>query len=69
MADVYRLSKDKQSNEEISLPLPFVDEMLERLAIHAYFCFLDGYSGFMQIPVHEDDQHNTTFTFPYGTFA
>jgi hypothetical protein len=31
-------------------PLPFIDEMLERLANHAYFCFLDGYSGFMQIP-------------------
>jgi hypothetical protein len=24
-------------------PLPFIDEMLERLANHAYFCFLDGY--------------------------
>jgi imidazoleglycerol phosphate dehydratase HisB len=28
-------------------PLPFIDEMLERLANHTYFCFLDGYSGFM----------------------
>jgi hypothetical protein len=36
--------------------LLFVDEMLERLAIHAYFCFLDGYSWFMQIPIHPDDQ-------------
>jgi hypothetical protein len=50
-------------------PLPFIDEMLERLANRAYFCFLDGYSGFMQIPVHPDDQHKTTFTCPYGTFA
>jgi hypothetical protein len=48
-------------------PLPFIDEMLERLANHAYFCFLDGYSGFMQIPIHPDDQHKTTFTCPYGT--
>jgi hypothetical protein len=31
-------------------PLPFIDKMLERLANHAYFCFLDGYSGFMKIP-------------------
>jgi hypothetical protein len=23
-------------------PLPFIDEMLERLANHAYICFLDG---------------------------
>jgi hypothetical protein len=50
-------------------PLPFIDEMLERLANHAYFCFLAGYSGFMQIPIHPDDQHKTTFTCPYGTFA
>jgi hypothetical protein len=50
-------------------PLPFIDEMLERLANHAYFCFLDGYSGCMQIPIHSDDQHKTTFTCPYGTFA
>jgi hypothetical protein len=50
-------------------PLPFIDEMLERLANHAYFCFLDGYSGFLQIPIHPDDQHKTTLTCPYGTFA
>jgi hypothetical protein len=49
--------------------LTFIDEMIERLANHAYFCFLDGYSGFMQIPIHLDDQHKTTFTCPYGTFA
>jgi hypothetical protein len=50
-------------------PLPFIDKMLERLANHAYFCFLDGYSGFMQIPNHPDDQHKTTFTCPYGMCA
>jgi hypothetical protein len=50
-------------------PLPFIDEMLDRLANHSYFCFLDGYSGFMQIPIHPDDQHKTTFACPYGTFA
>jgi hypothetical protein len=43
--------------------------MLERLANHAYFFFLDGYSGFMQISIHLDEQHKTTFTCPYGTFA
>ena len=50
-------------------PLPFIDEMLERLAKHSHFCYLDGYSGFFQIPIHPDDQHKTTFTCPYGTFA
>src|SRR3954464_5218605 len=27
-------------------PLPFIDQMLERLSKHTHFCFLDGYSSF-----------------------
>ena len=50
-------------------PLPFIDEMLERLVRHTHYCFLDGYSGFFQIPIHPDDQGKTTFTCPYGTYA
>ncbi|MCQ7285329.1 RNA-directed DNA polymerase, partial [Salmonella enterica] len=34
-----------------------------------HYCFLDGYSGYNQIAIHPDDQHKTTFTCPYGTFA
>jgi hypothetical protein len=69
MEDVYRLSKLNKATKKDHFPLPFIDEMLERLANHAYFCFLDGYSGFMQFPIHPDDQRKTTFTCPYGTFA
>ncbi|KAL1199620.1 RNA-directed DNA polymerase-like protein [Cardamine amara subsp. amara] len=43
--------------------------MLERLANHLYYCILDGYSRFFQIPIHLNDQEKTTFTCPYGTFA
>jgi hypothetical protein len=43
--------------------------MLEMLANHSFFCYLDGYSGYHQIPIHPDDQSKTTFTCPYGTFA
>ncbi|KAL0729919.1 hypothetical protein Bca4012_026012 [Brassica carinata] len=50
-------------------PLPFIDQMLQRLANHPFYCFLDGYSGFFQIPIHPNDQEKTTFTCPYGTFA
>jgi hypothetical protein len=35
--------------------MPFIDEMLERLAKQSFFCFLDGYSGYHQIPIHLDD--------------
>ncbi|XP_048498093.1 uncharacterized protein LOC125496624 [Beta vulgaris subsp. vulgaris] len=49
--------------------LPFIDQMLEILAGHTHFCFLDGYLGFFQIHIHLDDQEKTTFTCPFGTFA
>ena len=50
-------------------PLPFIDQLLERLANHSFFCYLDGYSGFFQIPIHPEDQEKTTFTCPYGTYV
>ncbi|CAM9000219.1 unnamed protein product [Rhodiola kirilowii] len=50
-------------------PLPFIDQMLDRLAGKPYFCFLDGFSGYNQIPIAAEDQDKTTFTCPFGTFA
>nr|GEZ78217.1 reverse transcriptase domain-containing protein [Tanacetum cinerariifolium] len=50
-------------------PLPFMDQMLERLAGKELYYFLDGFSGYFQIPINPLDQEKTTFTCPYGTFA
>ncbi|CAM8940723.1 unnamed protein product [Rhodiola kirilowii] len=50
-------------------PLPFIDQMLDRLAGKPSFCFLDGFSSYNQIPIALEDQDKTTFTCPYGTFA
>nr|GEW07901.1 reverse transcriptase domain-containing protein [Tanacetum cinerariifolium] len=50
-------------------PLPFMDQMLERLAGNQFYCFLDGFSGYFQILINIPDQEKTTFTCPYGTFA
>ena len=50
-------------------PLPFIDQMFDRLARHPHFCFLDGYSGYNQISIAPEDQEKTTFTCPNGTFA
>nr|GEU52804.1 reverse transcriptase domain-containing protein [Tanacetum cinerariifolium] len=50
-------------------PLPFMDQMLERLAGNKFYCLLDGFSGYFQIPINPPDQEKTTFTCPYGTFA
>jgi hypothetical protein len=35
--------------------LPFIDEMLERLANQSFFCYLDGYSSYHQISIHPVD--------------
>jgi hypothetical protein len=61
--------KLNKATKKDHFPLPFIDEMLERLANHSFYCFLDGYSGYHQIPIHPDDQSKTTFTCPYGTHA
>ncbi|GJT09021.1 reverse transcriptase domain-containing protein [Tanacetum coccineum] len=50
-------------------PLPFMDQMLERLARNKYYWFLDGFFGYFQIPIDPKDQEKTTFTCPYRTFA
>nr|GEZ61049.1 reverse transcriptase domain-containing protein [Tanacetum cinerariifolium] len=47
-------------------PLPFMDQMLERLAGNQYYYFLDGFFGYFQIPINPKDQEKTTFTCPYG---
>jgi hypothetical protein len=50
-------------------PLPFMDQILERVVGHEFYCFLDGYSGYNQIEITLEDQENTTFICPFGTFA
>ena len=36
-------------------PLPFIDQMLDRLARHSHYCFLDGYYGYNQITIALED--------------
>ena len=43
--------------------------MLERLARRSHYCFLDGYSGYLQVPIAPEDKKKTTFTCPFGTCA
>ena len=51
------------------VPLPFMDQLLERVSCHPFYCFLDGYFGYFQIEIAADDQEKTTFTCPFGTYA
>nr|GEW34440.1 reverse transcriptase domain-containing protein [Tanacetum cinerariifolium] len=61
--------KLNEATRKDHFPLPFMDQMLERLARKEYYCFLDGFSGYFQIPIDPKDQEKTTFTCPYGRFA
>nr|GEX35462.1 reverse transcriptase domain-containing protein [Tanacetum cinerariifolium] len=61
--------KLNEATRKDHFPLLFMDQMLERLARNQYYYFLDGFSGYFQIPIDPKDQEKTTFTCPYGTFA
>ncbi|RDX63259.1 Retrovirus-related Pol polyprotein from transposon gypsy, partial [Mucuna pruriens] len=50
-------------------PLPFIDQVLEKLSRKSHYCFWDGFSSYMKIYIAIEDQHKTTFTCPFGTFA
>nr|GEZ63612.1 reverse transcriptase domain-containing protein [Tanacetum cinerariifolium] len=67
---VYELTIElNEATRKDHFPLPFMDQMLERLAGNKYYCFLDGFSGYFQVPIDPKDLEKTTFTCPYGTFA
>nr|GEZ34133.1 reverse transcriptase domain-containing protein [Tanacetum cinerariifolium] len=61
--------KLNEATRKDHFPLLFMDQMLERLAGNEFYCFLDGFSGYFQIPIDPRDQEKTTFTCPYGMFA
>ncbi|GJZ40017.1 hypothetical protein Tco_0586580 [Tanacetum coccineum] len=68
--DVVKLKlKLNDATRKDHFPLPFIDQMLEHLSGNEYYCFLDEFLGYFQIPLAPEDQEKTTFTCPYGTFA
>ena len=64
--DYRRLNQETRKDH---FPLPFIDQMLERLVGKSHYCFLDGFSGYFQIHIALEDQEKTTFACPFGNFA
>ncbi|RDX82308.1 hypothetical protein CR513_36915, partial [Mucuna pruriens] len=64
-----RIQNSWQATRKDHFPLPFIDQVLEKLSRKSHYCFLDGFSRYMQIHIAPEDQHKTTFTCPFGTFA
>eukprot|EP00253_Pinus_taeda_P006472 PITA_06472 len=67
-----RLCIDFRNLNKVSLkdnyPLAKMDHILQRVVGASRMSLLDGYSGYNQILVHEDDRDKTAFTTPWGTF-
>nr|GEV86763.1 reverse transcriptase domain-containing protein [Tanacetum cinerariifolium] len=63
----YHKLNDATAKDNFSLP--FMDQMLERLTGNEYFCFLDDFLGYFQLPIDPMDQEKTTFTCSFGTYA
>lgn len=50
-------------------PMPYMDQMVDKLEGRGCYYFLDGYSAYNQISITPEDQEKTIFTNPYRTFA
>ena len=50
-------------------PLPHIDVLVDNTTHHSFFSFMDGYSGYNQIKMAEEDREKTTFITPWGTFC
>ncbi|RDX93809.1 hypothetical protein CR513_23877, partial [Mucuna pruriens] len=66
---VMKNQHDELATRNDHFPFPFIDQVLEKLSRKSHYGFLDGFSGYMQIHIAHEDQHKTTFTCPFGTFA
>ena len=49
-------------------PTPFIDEVLDNVGGHEVYSFIDGFSCYHQIKIHEEDRHKTTFEIEWGSF-
>lgn len=58
-----------QATKRDHFPLPFQDEILNEVAGHEKYTICDGYSGYFQIRIAEEDQNKTTFITPWGCYA
>lgn len=50
-------------------PLSNMESLLQQVTSSAFMSMLDGFSGYNQISVIEEDKHKTAFTTPWVTYA
>ena len=52
-----------------NFPLPHIDVLVDNAARSSTYSFMDGFSGYNQIKMAEEDKEKTTFVTPWGTFC
>ena len=50
-------------------PLPHIDLLVDNTAEYALLSFMDGYAGYNQVQMAEEDMSKTTFITPWGTYC
>ena len=50
-------------------PMTFADEILNEVARHECYSFIDGFLGYNHVPITKQDHHKTTFVCEFGSFA
>ncbi len=50
-------------------PLPFLDIILDTIVGHKMYSFMDGYNGYNQVKMVEEDKEKTSFIFKWGAYA
>ncbi|KAL3680008.1 hypothetical protein R1sor_022964 [Riccia sorocarpa] len=50
-------------------PIPFIDDILDKVAGKDAYTFMDGYSGYNQVSIADEDQRKTAFITPWGAYA
>ena len=64
--DYWKLNKAAVTN---AFPLPFIDGVLDAVARHEIYSFLDGFSDYNQVRMHPNYQEKTTFVTEWGVFV
>jgi putative transposase len=49
-------------------PTPFTDEVLENVGGREVYSFTDGFSGYHQIKIAQEDRYKTTFSTEWGYY-
>jgi len=52
-----------------NFPLPHIDMLVDNAAHSSTYSFMDGFSGYNQIKMAQEDKEKTTFVTPWGTFC